>query len=102
MYTCRWCSEKKLDEYCCEHNISVCLDCCNDDCEDSRSKDEIWEDLITVKKLRSYAIYKCPMCETEQMIEMCDHNKYVNCTDCSFEFRIKGEINEKLVKWKIK
>lgn len=35
MYKCRVCGEKKEMDYCCDHNISICLDCCDDGCDSS-------------------------------------------------------------------
>lgn len=35
MFKCRVCGWKKEDDYCCENDVSICLDCCEDDCEDS-------------------------------------------------------------------
>lgn len=36
MYKCRCCGMKKKDDYCCESDVSICLDCCIDDCKDSK------------------------------------------------------------------
>jgi hypothetical protein len=35
MFKCINCGIQKDDVFCCENNISICLDCCNDDCDDS-------------------------------------------------------------------
>ena len=44
---CKSCGLKKKDDYCCENDISICLDCCN--CKDS----------IEVKGIT----YKCKECK---------------------------------------
>ena len=40
VFKCRCCGEKKAGDYCCESDQGICLDCCEDDCEDSREERE--------------------------------------------------------------
>ena len=35
IFKCRCCKEKKKHIECCENDISICLDCCEDNCQDS-------------------------------------------------------------------
>ena len=39
MFKCRICGLKKRNNYCCERDVGICLDCCEDNCEDSQ---KIW------------------------------------------------------------
>lgn len=40
MFKCRCCGLKKDTNYCCENDVSICLDCCEDNCGDNRQKEK--------------------------------------------------------------
>lgn len=87
MFKCVVCNGKKIDSYCCETNISICLDCCVDDCGDSSNKDEILKDLTTVWGKIHQIGSTCPYCDGSNYCETFDDD--ITCIYCDLPYTVK-------------